>query len=60
VGSGFPVNQIQYSNSSGTDFGVNYTIDPTSPGLAKLRGLAYGANIGWINFDDRQPASAVL
>ncbi|MBA2269733.1 MAG: hypothetical protein H0W20_03930 [Chthoniobacterales bacterium] len=32
IGSGFPVNQIQYSNSSGTDFGVNYTIDPTSPG----------------------------
>ena len=32
MGSGFPVNQIQYSNSSGTDFGVNYTVDPTSPG----------------------------
>jgi hypothetical protein len=51
MGSGFPANQIQYSNASGTDFGVNYMIEATSPGMAKLRGLAYGANIGWINFE---------
>ena len=39
------------SNTSGTDFGVNYVIDPTQPGFAVLRGFAYGANIGWINFE---------
>lgn len=51
LGSGFPVNNIQYQNNSAADFGVNYTIDPTMPGIAFLRGFAYGANIGWINFD---------
>ncbi len=52
MGDGTPANNIQYSNASGTDFGVNYTIDPLSPGMAKLRGFAYGANIGWINFEN--------
>ncbi|MFN2507705.1 MAG: hypothetical protein ABR589_02920 [Chthoniobacterales bacterium] len=51
MGNGAPTNQIQYSNSSGTDFGVNYSIDPALPGKAILRGYAYGANIGWINFE---------
>jgi hypothetical protein len=46
-----PTNNIQYSNT-GSDYGVNYIIDPAQPGIAFLRGLAYGANIGWINFDD--------
>lgn len=51
LGSGTPVNNIQYQNNSATDFGVNYTIDPTQPGVGILRGFAYGANIGWINFE---------
>ena len=51
MGDGTPANNIQYSNASGTDFGVNYIIDPASPGQASLRGFAYGANIGWINFE---------
>lgn len=52
MGDGTPQNNIQYANASGTDFGVNYTIDPLSPGMAKLRGFAYGANIGWINLEN--------
>jgi len=51
LGSGNPVNHIQYQNNSATDFGVNYSIDPSQPGVAILRGYAYGANIGWINFE---------
>lgn len=51
LGSGFPVNGIQYSNSSATDFGVNYSTDSSQPGFAILRGYAYAANIGWINFE---------
>jgi hypothetical protein len=51
MGDGTPANHIQYSNSSATDYGVNYGIDPTQPGYAILRGYAYGANIGWINFE---------
>jgi hypothetical protein len=45
LGSGAPVNGIQYQNNSATDFGVN--MDSSG----NLRGLAYGANIGWINFE---------
>lgn len=51
MGDGTPENNIQYSNASATDFGVNYSIDPNLPGKAILRGFAYGANIGWINFE---------
>ena len=56
LGNGFipsagPPLHVQYSNSSPTDFGVNYQIDPAQPGVAILRGYAYGANIGWINFE---------
>jgi hypothetical protein len=51
VGSGSPLNHIQYQNNSATDYGLNYTLDPTQPGVAVLRGFAYGANIGWINFE---------
>jgi hypothetical protein len=50
LGSGNPANHIQYANNSGTDFGVNFSIDPNNPGHGLLRGFAYGANIGWINF----------
>ncbi|HEY0724232.1 MAG TPA: hypothetical protein VGD41_09650, partial [Pyrinomonadaceae bacterium] len=51
MGDGTPANNIQYSNSSAADFGVNDQIDPALPGPAILRGFAYGANIGWINFE---------
>lgn len=51
MGSGAPVNGIQYQNNAANDFGINYSIDPTQPGFAILRGFAYGANIGWINFE---------
>ena len=51
MGNGAPTNHIQYSNTSATDFGINYSIDPMLPGKAILRGYAYGANIGWINFE---------
>ncbi len=51
MGNGAPTNNIQYSNASATDFGINYSIDPMLPGKAILRGYAYGANIGWINFE---------
>ncbi len=46
-----PTLHIHYSNLTATDFGVNYSIDPTQPGVAILRGYAYGANVGWINFE---------
>jgi hypothetical protein len=53
LGSGTPANGFHYQNNSATDFGVN-TQDYSSDGVtaqAKLRGFAYGANIGWINFE---------
>jgi hypothetical protein len=46
LGSGSPVNGIQYQNNTAADFGVN------TDGLGNLRGYAYGANIGWINFEN--------
>jgi hypothetical protein len=45
VGNGAPLNGIQYSNDSAADFGVN--VDASG----NLRGFAYGANIGWVNFE---------
>jgi hypothetical protein len=45
LGSGSPVNGIQYQNNSATDFGVN------QDGLGNLSGYAWGANIGWITFE---------
>ena len=46
LGSGSPVNGIQYQNGSAADFGVN------QDGLGNLRGYAWGANIGWVNFEN--------
>jgi hypothetical protein len=46
LGSGSPTNGIQYQNLSANDFGVN------QDGLGNLRGYAWGANIGWINFEN--------
>jgi hypothetical protein len=45
LGSGAPANQIQYQNNSATDFGVN------QDGLGNLTGYAWGANVGWIVFE---------
>lgn len=44
LGNG-PTNGFHYSNGSANDWGVNHD------GLGNLRGLAYGANIGWITFE---------
>jgi hypothetical protein len=46
LGSGSPANGIYYQNNSAADFGV------TNDGLGNLRGYAYGANIGLINFEN--------
>ncbi len=46
LGSGAPTNGIRYQNASGADFGVN------NDGLGNLRGYAWGANIGWLNFEN--------
>ena len=43
LGDGTPANGIRYQNNSASDYGVNHD------GLGNLSGLAYGANIGWIN-----------
>jgi hypothetical protein len=45
LGGGAPTNGIRYLNLSAADFGVNHD------GVGNLRGFAYGANIGWINFE---------
>jgi hypothetical protein len=46
LGSNAPRNGIQHQNNSATDYGVNHD------GLGNLRGLAYGANIGWVTFEN--------
>jgi hypothetical protein len=45
LGSGAPANGIRYQNNSATDFGVN------NDGAGNLSGLAWGANIGWLTFE---------
>ncbi len=45
LGSGSPTNGIRYQNLSSSDFGVN------QDGLGNLTGFAWGANIGWITFE---------
>ncbi|MCX6867082.1 MAG: hypothetical protein NTV46_12855 [Verrucomicrobia bacterium] len=55
LGDGTPDDGVHYSNASGSDYGVNLQ-DPYSSGgvsKAKLRGFAYAANIGWINFENQ-------
>ncbi len=44
LGNG-PTNGWQYSNASAGDWGVNHD------GAGNLRGMAYGANIGWVSFE---------
>jgi hypothetical protein len=46
LGQGTPANGIHYQNNSAADFGINMDAE------GNLRGLAYGANIGWINFEN--------
>ena len=46
LGDGSPANGIQYANTDGADFGINRLPD------GRLRGLAWGASIGWINFEN--------
>lgn len=46
LGDGTPENGVRYQNDSSTDFGVNLD------SMGNLRGLAYGANIGWITFHE--------
>lgn len=43
-GDGTPANEVRYSNTTGTDSGVNHD------GAGNLRGLAWSPSIGWINF----------
>ena len=45
LGNGSPTNGIRYQNLSAGDFGVN------NDGLGNLSGYAWGANIGWITFE---------
>src|SRR4030095_16112790 len=45
-------NGSRYQNNSAADFGVN------NEGGGNLRGFAYGANIGWINFTNRDATGA--
>jgi len=46
LGSGTPANGYSYANNTASDWGVNLVM----PG-GYLRGMTYGANIGWINFE---------
>ena len=55
LGGGTPANGIRYSNQAANDFGVNHD------GRGHLSGYAYGANIGWIQFEPRgNPAIDLL
>lgn len=45
LGNG-PTNGVWYSNAGAGDWGVNHD------GAGKLRGYAWGANVGWIRFED--------
>jgi hypothetical protein len=45
LGSGSPANEIYYQNNSAADFGVN------NDGFGDLTGYAWGANIGWLTFE---------
>lgn len=47
LGNG-PTNGWRYSNTAANDWGVNHD------GLGNLTGYAYGANVGWIAFEQTQ------
>lgn len=52
-GDGGPADGIDYSNTSGSDFGVNHD------GLGRLTGMAYSGNIGWIVFEQNSGQAEV-
>jgi len=54
LGDGSPANGIRYQNDSSNDFGLNHD------GAGNLRGFAYGANIGWLNFTNRDATGAAF
>jgi hypothetical protein len=45
LGNGSPANGSHYQNNSAADYGVNLD------SAGNLRGSAWGANLGWINFE---------
>jgi hypothetical protein len=45
LGNGVPENGIHYQNNSASDYGINHDQ------LGNLRGFAYAANLGWIQFE---------
>jgi hypothetical protein len=54
LGNGHPASGIRYRNDSGTDYGVNHD------GHGNLRGLAWSANAGWIQFENQGAAKVDL
>jgi hypothetical protein len=50
VGDGTPANGVVYTNTTGTDAGVN--VDAQT---GDLSGLAWGENVGWLNFAAAAP-----
>jgi hypothetical protein len=54
LGNGAPANGIRYRNDSAVDFGVNHD------GIGGLTGLAWGANIGWLVFTNRDAAGSAF
>ena len=52
LGNG-PANGWQYSNASGTDWGVNHD------GQGRLTGYAWAPNVGWLNFEQAQGAPRI-
>ena len=54
LGTGSPANGVRYLNNSAADFGVNHD------GLGNLNGLAWGANIGWLMFTNRDTSGALI
>ena len=52
LGGGVPSDGIRYRNNSARDYGVNHD------GRGNLRGYAWGANIGWLTFTNRDAIGA--
>jgi hypothetical protein len=53
LGRGMPRNGIRYGNLAAADFGVNHD------GAGNLQGYAWGANIGWLTFTNRDASGAL-
>lgn len=54
LGSGLPADGIRYGNATGEDSGVNVLTPAADSGtvVARLRGSAWSANLGWIEFEE--------